>query len=105
MGIFNFWNWFKTNFSGSVQKLSKDKNFKDINMNIDNLMIDMNGLFHTSAQKVFKYGSFKPPYDIIIRENNKTHQLVFKDICETLENILMTVNPIRKLILWAALLN
>lgn len=99
MGIFQFYSWFRKTFPKDIYKVDRSISSELSFTDIDNLLIDMNGLFHTSAQKVFKYGSFKPPYDIIIRENNKTHQLVFKDICETLENILMTVNPIRKLIL------
>ena len=98
MGIFQFYSWFRKTFPEDIYRINKSIN-SELSIDIDNLLIDMNGLFHTSAQKVFKYGSFKPHYDIVIRENNQTHQLVFKDICETLENILMTVNPSRKLIL------
>lgn len=98
MGIFQFYSWFRKTFPEDIYKVDKSIT-SELSIEIDNLLIDMNGLFHTSAQKVFKYGSFKPHYDIIIKENNKTHQLVFKDICETLENILVTVNPKRKIIL------
>jgi intein/homing endonuclease len=98
MGIFQFYSWFRKTFPEDIYKVDKSIH-TELSLEIDNLLIDMNGLFHTSAQKVFKYGSFKPHYDVIIKENNKTHQLVFKDICETLENILMTVNPRRKIIL------
>jgi len=98
MGIFQFYSWFRKTFPEDIYKVDKYIH-TELSLEIDNLLIDMNGLFHTSAQKVFKYGSFKPHYDVIIKENNKTHQLVFKDICETLENILMTVNPRRKIIL------
>ena len=99
MGIFQFYSWFRKTFPKDIYKVDRSISSELSFTDIDNLLIDMNGLFHTSAQKVFKYGSFKPHYDIVIRENNQTHQLVFKDICETLENILITVNPKRKLIL------
>jgi 5'-3' exonuclease len=98
MGVFQFYSWFRRTFPENIYKVQRSIN-SELSLEIDNLLIDMNGLFHTSAQKVFKYGSFKPPYEIIIKENNKTHQLVFQDICETLENILFTVNPKRKVIL------
>ena len=98
MGIFQFYSWFRKTFPENIHKVKKSIS-SELSLEIDNLLVDMNGLFHTSAQKVFKYGSFKPPYEIIIKENNITHQLVFKDICETLENIIFTVNPKRKVIL------
>ena len=62
-------------------------------------MIDCNGLFHMSAQKVFKYGNFKPTYKVLIKENRLTQQQVFKDVCESIENILITINPNKRLIL------
>jgi 5'-3' exonuclease len=100
MGIFNFWNWFKTNFSGSVQKLSRDKNFKDINVNIDNLMIDMNGLFHTSAQKIYKYGNFKPrDSNIVVLQNNRNDIKVFEDICKNIDELFNVVQPNKRMIL------
>ena len=55
MGIFNFWGWFKSNFSGAIYKLNGTQNLKSIDINMDNLLIDMNGLFHTSTQKINLY--------------------------------------------------
>ena len=100
MGIFNFWNWFKTNFSGSVQKLSRDKNFKDISVDIDNLMIDMNGLFHTSAQKIYKYGNFKPrDSNIVVWQNNRNDIKVFEDICKNIDELFHVAHPNKRMIL------
>ena len=99
MGIFQFYSWFRKKFPEDIYKVDKYVIDSKLNLEVDNLLVDMNGLFHTSAQKIFKYGTYKPPYDIIIRENSKTHQEVFKDICETLEKIFITVNPKRKIIL------
>lgn len=98
MGVFQFYSWFRKQFPKDIHKLNKSIN-QELNLEIDNLMIDMNGLFHTSAQKVFKYGNFKPPYKVEIFNNNKTQQQVFSDVCQNLENILMTVNPNKRLIL------
>ena len=98
MGVFQFYSWFRKQFPKDIYKLNNSIN-QELNLEIDNLMIDMNGLFHTSAQKVFKYGNFKPPYKVEIFDNNKTQQQVFSDICQSLENILMTVNPNKRLIL------
>lgn len=98
MGVFQFYSWFRKQFPKDIYKLNKSVN-QELNLEIDNLMIDMNGLFHTSAQKIFKYGNFKPPYKVEILDNNKTQQQVFNDICQSVENILITVNPNRRLIL------
>ena len=60
MGIAQFFNnWFRTNFGTSITNLKKNKTFVDLNIPIDNLIIDMNGLFHNSTQKIYEYGNFK----------------------------------------------
>lgn len=97
MGVFHFYSWFRKQYSKDIYKVNKS--IYENKHSIDNLLIDMNGLFHTSAQKVFKYGSFKQPHNIVIRETKKTQQEVFSDICNTIENILITVNPNKRLIL------
>jgi 5'-3' exonuclease len=99
MGIFNFYSWYRKQFSKDIYKIQKSLSEFNPDIRIDNLMIDCNGLFHTSAQKIFKYGSFKPPYKVEIKENRFTHQQVFNDVCQTIENILITVNPETRLIL------
>ena len=98
MGIFQFYSWFRKTFPKDIHRLQRSIN-SELSLEIDNLLIDMNGLFHTSAQKVFKYGNFKTPYPILIQENSKTQQEVFRDICHTIENLLIVANPRRKLIL------
>jgi 5'-3' exonuclease len=104
MGIFHFFGWFKNNFSGNIKKLSATQNFKSIELPIDNLMIDMNGLFHNSAQKVFQYGNFKP-VERLLKNNKKIihgrreELKVFEDICKTIDNLLIVVNPQKRLIL------
>ena len=104
MGIFHFFGWFKNNFSGNIKKLSPTQDFKSIELPIDNLMIDMNGLFHNSAQKVFQYGNFKP-VERLLKNNKKIihgrreELKVFEDICKTIENLLIVVNPQKRLIL------
>ena len=60
MGIKFFFSWFKRNFGKEISKVRKGNSLPEINVHIENLMIDMNGLFHTSAQKVYEYGNFKP---------------------------------------------
>lgn len=100
MGIFNFWGWFKNNFSGTIHKLGVSSDLESIDINIDNLLIDMNGLFHTSAQKIYKYGTYKPKDKNIplVIPNNKLQLKVYEDICKNIENLTILCKP-KKLIL------
>lgn len=60
MGIFNFFKFFKERFGDKIYRINRSVK-GEVYIDVDNLMIDMNGIFHTSAQKIFKYGSCKPP--------------------------------------------
>lgn len=106
MGIKHFFGWFKKNFGKNIKNLRKDDNFKTVNVSIDNLMIDLNGLFHSSTQKVYEYGSHKPRSSLLGRPqrrkklgNLKQQMKVFEDICKNVENLLILVEPKKRLIL------
>ena len=102
MGIKHFFYWFKTNFNKNMVSLGKRQNFTTERIQVDNLMIDLNGLFHSSTQKVYQYGDHKPKGRFIRRRReNKTQQRlkVFEDICHNIETLLITVNPKKSLIL------
>ena len=111
MGIKHFFMWFKTNFDVYMKKLSTGQNFETAGVSIDNLMIDLNGLFHASTQKIYEYGSHKPPPRLLGRgqhgsqpRHKKTGGLkqqikVFEDICCNIENLLELVKPNKRLIL------
>ena len=100
MGIFNFFKFFRDRFTDKIYRINTSVR-SEVYIDIDNLMIDMNGLFHTSAQKIFKYGNFKPYGDIKINVTNDiaNHKRVYMDVCYTIEKILLTVNPNKRLIL------
>lgn len=99
MGIFNFFKFFRERFSDKIYKVNHSTS--EVYISVDNLMIDMNGIFHTSAQKVFKYGSFKPPAPHVISVPNdfRNQRRVYTDVCNSIEKILVTVNPNKRLIL------
>ena len=71
MGIKHFFMWFKNQFSEHTHKLNKDQTLESVQVDIDNLMIDMNGIFHNSAQKIYEYGNHKPPRRLIPSRNIK----------------------------------
>lgn len=94
MGIKYFFKWFKSNFSTNIENIKKDS---AVNVNIDNLLIDMNGIFHNSAQKIYQYGNFKRMMKVNTRNIDQT--LVFRDICQSIEKIMSIVNPKKRVIL------
>jgi 5'-3' exonuclease len=100
MGIKHFFYWFRNNFSDQTKPL-KYKRFSEIDVKVDNLMIDMNGIFHNSAQKIYKYGNFKVNPRLLKVDNNsaKNQIKVFEDVCEELQKILQIVDPKKRLIL------
>jgi len=106
MGIKHFFYWFKQSFSENITKLSLGDSFEDdeIEIQIDNFMIDLNGLFHNSAQKVYQYGAYALPPRLLGTHRRNTANLekqrrCFEDICINIENLVNIVRPSKRLIL------
>ena len=103
MGIKHFFGWFKSNFTKHIVKINKHETLIDKKINIDNLLIDMNGLIHNSAQKIYKYGRFEILRDLphtFKPHNIKTaNKLVFKDVCDNIDRLFTLTNPSKRLIL------
>ena len=99
MGIAQFFNWFRNNFGTNIQNMRSGQKVSDININIDNLLIDMNGLFHNSAQKIYEYGSFKKKMRFLQVKTSKSYTDVYIDVCKTIEDIFQTVQPTKRMIL------
>jgi 5'-3' exonuclease len=109
MGIYNFFTWFKNNFSHSITTFplirQRDGSISKIDVNIDILMIDLNGIIHNSAQKIYKYGNFKPrprllDYNIpkSQEENQNMDIKVYEDITKSLYIIYNKIKPKSKFI-------
>jgi len=68
MGIKHFYSWFRKheNLKNSISSSISD--------DVDHLLIDMNGVIHEAAQRVFKYGKYAPrkPEIIIPRRRHRT---------------------------------
>lgn len=114
MGIKHFFKWFKKRFADGIYRLQKGETFADMKEEIimekgvviDNFMIDMNGLFHNSAQKIYEYGNCKPRARLLgsrrppQRMSGLQKQIeVFRDVCATIEKVLKIVKPTKRLIL------
>jgi 5'-3' exoribonuclease 1 len=106
MGIKHFFGWFKKNFGKNIKNLKKNQDFETIGVSVDNLMIDCNGLFHSSTQKIYEYGSHKPKTRLMglpLKRKNlgnfKEQTKVFEDVCKNIEELLTLVKPTKRLIL------
>lgn len=100
MGIKYFFKWIKNNFSKALHPM---KTNEKVDKSIDILLIDLNGIFHSSAQKIFKYGDFKEEKLVFLKQTFETYKVlqekVFVNICEKIQNILEIVDPKKKLVL------
>ena len=100
MGVYHFFSWFRKNFYSAIYNIKTTQTLKDVDISVDNLMIDMNGIFHNSAQKIYEYGNYKRNIRFLnYRKPIKTQVDVFKDVCESIEELFMLVKPKKKLIM------
>lgn len=83
MGIKYFFKWFKTNHSESITCIDRRRT----NVPIDVLLIDMNGIIHNSAQKVYGYGSFS------VAEEGASNKKVYALVCLTIDRMVRQFKP------------
>ncbi len=81
MGIHSFYSWLKTRFGKCIVK----------NVNCDNLLFDLNGIFHTCAQQVYNYGPNKRLLEDEIKVN--CDDKLCMTICNEIDKIIFKINP------------
>lgn len=95
MGVKHFYLWYSKNFRECLSSKPQHP--------IDVLALDLNGLFHPVAQKVFEYGNYAPPTSLLgghrRKKNNKNIQDLFKEVCEKIEYCRQLCKPRKKLLL------
>ena len=104
MGIAHFFQWFKTNFGNNIQELGKGCDVTSLDVSIDNFLIDLNGVFHASTQKIYKYGNNAPRNKSLLTKNRsprglKAQLMVFEDVCSTIVELVKVAKPTKRLIL------
>ena len=104
MGIPKFFIWFRNTFGSNVIPLKKSETVSEKRIEIDNFLIDMNGLFHNAAQKVYCYGSHKPLTRLLgrakpIQSNFKNDILVYEEICKMVDMLILLACPSKRVIL------
>jgi 5'-3' exoribonuclease 1 len=104
MGIKHFFIWMKKNHPLCLKDIHIDnEDFETENIEIDNLCIDMNGVFHYCAQKVYQYGNFARNKKLLRKQHTrnglKWQLRFFHEICERIEFLRKIVKPKKRLIL------
>lgn len=93
MGVKYFYPWYK-------KKCGEGCVLSRCPQQMDTLAIDLNGLFHLCAQKVYRYGNV--PTFLIQKNaanNSRTNIVLFKEVCAKIERLRAEINPRKKLVL------
>ncbi|MDC3333061.1 hypothetical protein OAV62_02360, partial [bacterium] len=76
---------------------------ESIDTHIDTLALDLNGIFHPCAQKVFQYGEHKPRTRLLRQPTNVPYHVLERRFCESvckeIETLVQYANPQKRLLL------
>ena len=94
MGIKYFFSWFKKTFSKHIRTIHGE----NLNVPIDTLLIDLNGILHYCAQKAFHYGAFKDTKPMNL---NYSHQITYfhEQTGYYINRLVSIVQPRKKLVI------
>lgn len=98
MGIKHFFIWYKKHFGETIKNIAHNERTE----HVDNLCIDMNGIFHPCAQKIYSYGDFKKPKSLLIQKIKtgvKYRLKLFKEVCDRIDFYRELVRPTKRIIL------
>jgi 5'-3' exonuclease len=100
MGIKYFFSWLKRTFPDYINIINVNDNEHKID--IDNFLVDMNGIFHYCCQKVYCYGSFKnlENKNKLKKTSSKVKQnQLFEMICNYVDKLINLVRPNKRVVL------
>ncbi len=105
MGIKHFFYWFKQNHGECIQTTYTNTPLSEQGFEVDVLALDLNGLFHTAAQRVYQYGSksgTKLPR-LLGKQREPTPKALqakcFKEVCDMIDGLVWMVQPKKRLLL------
>jgi len=97
MGIKQFTYFLRKYFSAHMKDVLKGKN---VEQRVDILLIDMNGIYHNSAQEIFRYGNCKDKDNAkIIKVNKLNKERFFQRVFLKIDNLVSLTKPKTKLVL------
>lgn len=104
MGIKYFFSWLKNSFPDHIKTISTNsQSLDDYKIEIDNLLIDMNGIFHYCCQKVYKYGVFKEnkPLLLINKKTSSTQKQkeLYEMVGNYIDKLINIVKPSKRVFL------
>lgn len=97
MGIKHFFYWFKRRYEEHIHSISS---YKQVDMIIHTLAVDMNGLFHEAARNVIeaKAGLLVIEQTEVKREEDIWLD-IFKEVIRLLDNLVHKIHPTKRLVL------
>lgn len=100
MGVKFFFSWMKKNYGNCIEDVYV-KSSKQIEqkMSLDNLAIDMNGVIHYCAQKIYGYGKFQNSKSNYFLDKDQMERRIFKSICERIVFLLDLTAPKKRVLL------
>jgi 5'-3' exonuclease len=92
MGIKYFFKWFKESFPEAITQ----SDVLPSNEYPCLLLLDLNGIIHTSCQKIYKYGTFEPKS--LLKKSppiysGEKDMLVFEDVLNSINSLITMINP------------
>ena len=96
MGIKHFYYWLKKEFGSHTN--TDLRRGQPMPQDVDVFLMDLNGIFHNSAQKIFQYGNHKPEPRLLRPGPKKpnfhrTQKRVFEDVCKEIDAMVKKVGP------------
>ena len=99
MGIKYFFAWLKETFKASIQTVTiNDRTFAK-RAAVDTLLIDMNGVYHYCAQKIFQYGNYERKEEERPKPTPANCRRMYRAIGDYLDRLFEFVQPRQRIIL------
>lgn len=102
MGVKHFWIWLKNTYGNNIRTISRTRN-GDAGIDVDVLAIDMNGIIHNCAQRIFKYGNYASRRKRLligaVKPTPAVYKKVYEAVCESVEFYRKMVGPKKRLLL------
>ena len=105
MGVKYFFSNVKNTYPQAFEKIHR-KPGATVSKQHDSFGIDMNGIFHLCAQRVFKYGKFQRPKSLLQPDVDKPERITeemcvkfYRDVCKEINFLTNIIKPKKTLIL------